>query len=184
MIELIVTDDLYEKSKNLYEFKKRVLNNSVTKGEGNIVGAVGEVMVESFYKGLYDNICIDSTYDYDLTMNGFKVDVKTKLLVFSPLSSYNCGIFNFNTTQKCNYYYFVFFSKEMMKCWLIGYIEPSDFYNKANFNKKGELDANSNNGFRFSDDCHNLQANLLTNIVSLDGNKEYCVNGSIVKKIK
>ena len=38
-----VTDDQLKRAKKLFDFKE--LNNSITKGEGNLAGAVGEIIV-------------------------------------------------------------------------------------------------------------------------------------------
>ena len=43
MIKIKITDDQRKRGKELYEFN--VLNGSVTEGEGNEVGALGEVIV-------------------------------------------------------------------------------------------------------------------------------------------
>jgi hypothetical protein len=47
MILINVTENQLQRAKNLYEFK--VLNNSLSKGEGNLIGAIGEIAVFDYY---------------------------------------------------------------------------------------------------------------------------------------
>ena len=47
------------------------LNNSITKGQGNVHGFLGEIIVSNFLKS---ELC--NTYDYDIIHNNFKIDVK------------------------------------------------------------------------------------------------------------
>ena len=47
MIEINVTENQLERAKNLYEFK--VLNNSLSKGKGNLTGAIGEIILFDYY---------------------------------------------------------------------------------------------------------------------------------------
>ena len=71
MIKIIPTQEQIERAQELFDFK--VLNNSITKGDGNLAGALGEVIVCDYYNGEQKN-----TYDYDLILKGKKIDVKTK----------------------------------------------------------------------------------------------------------
>ena len=71
------------------------------------------------------------------------------------------NIFDFNTTQKCNYYFFVGVSDDLKNAYLYGYIKPIDFYNISTFNKKNEIDPNGNGVWTFKDDCYNLQIGKL-----------------------
>jgi hypothetical protein len=51
-----------------------ILNRSITQGEGNIVGIIGEFLSRHVYGGVIHN-----TYDYDIVLpDGRTADVKTK----------------------------------------------------------------------------------------------------------
>jgi hypothetical protein len=54
-----------------------VLNGSVTKGKSKIYGAMGEIVAKDYFlsKGL--SVDDNATYDYDMIVNGYKIDIKT-----------------------------------------------------------------------------------------------------------
>ena len=58
MKKYTITKPQLKRAKELFDFKE--LNNSITKGEGNLAGAVGEIIVKDAYGGIGEN-----TYDYD-----------------------------------------------------------------------------------------------------------------------
>lgn len=94
MKEILISDDQRKRAKELYEFN--VLNGSVTKGKGNEVGALGEIIVWDRYKSLVEYV---GSYDYDMIIKGKKVDFKTKAQNFPPASHHTYNIFAFNTKQ-------------------------------------------------------------------------------------
>ena len=73
------------------------MNNSITKGEGNLAGAVGEIIVKDAYKGQGEN-----TYDYDTIIKDYKIDIKTKKFSdqFHPNENWNLNVSDYNTKQK------------------------------------------------------------------------------------
>lgn len=100
----------------------------------------------------------DQTYDYDMIIDGHKVDVKSKRTTVVPQPHYFCTVFDYNTTQQCDRYYFVRVLEDMTSAYLLGYINKSDFYDRALFYRKGQQDTN---GFRFKADCWNLEISQL-----------------------
>ena len=78
MIILDIKQNQIDEAQNLYTFKN--LKGSITNGQSNIYGALGEVIVYDYFKDKKFNIIKQNTYDYDLIINGYKVDVKTKKL--------------------------------------------------------------------------------------------------------
>ena len=60
MIEVVVTQDMLNKAHNKSEEMGR-LNNSITKGKGNLAGFLGEQIALQILGGKWSN-----TYDYDL----------------------------------------------------------------------------------------------------------------------
>lgn len=79
MIEVDITDasllQAIEKSIEMGELK-----NSITGGEGNIAGFLGEILVADM-----TDWKITNTYDYDLVSpDGRKIDVKTKRTNYAP----------------------------------------------------------------------------------------------------
>ena len=157
MKTLNISKEQIERAKTLYPFDK--LNGSITKGKSNIYGALGEIIVYDFFisKGL--NVDFNSTYDYDLIIEKYKVDVKTKRTTVTPKENYLCSISSFNTRQKCDFYFFVRINENMKLCYLLGFKNKKDFFNESVFNKKGSPDIN---GWKFKDDCYNLEISKLT----------------------
>lgn len=128
-----------------------VLKNSIRKGEGNLVGCLGEVLVARHLKADQNN-----TYNYDLTRSGVKLEVKTKECTSSPQPHFNCSVAAYNTKQDCDYYVFVRILNDLKRAWILGYMQKNEFFKKATFNKKGETDSTSSFGWTFRADCYNL----------------------------
>ena len=90
-----------------------LLNNSITSGEGNLAGFVGEYLVADLIGGKVSN-----TYDYDVVAkNGKTIDVKTKRTNYPPLDHYECSVAAYNTRQDCDYYFFVRVSNTYTIAW-------------------------------------------------------------------
>ena len=158
-----ITEEQISKAKKLYPFNE--LKGSITKGKSNIYGALGEVIIHDINvkKGL--SVDFNSTYDYDLIIDNYKIDVKTKKYTnkFTPNLKWNLNISDFNTTQKCDFYFFIGVSDDLKEYSLYGFISPVEFYNIAVFNKKGEIDPNGNGLWTFKDDCYNIKIEMLNN---------------------
>lgn len=130
-----------------------ILRNSVENGKGNFLGFLGEIVVAEHYGWKHEN-----SYDYDVMNKNYKIDVKTKGRKVKPKEDYFATVYNYNTKQACDYYYFTSIYNEE-KAFLMGVIKKEDFYSKATFNKKGDLDTTSspNYPFYFKAECYNLK---------------------------
>jgi hypothetical protein len=155
MTRVYITKEQIIRAKELYPFDS--LNGSITKGDSNIYGALGEVVIYDWFKK--DNPVMENTFEYDLIIKGYKVDVKTKRTTVPPLPNYLCSISAFNTHQKCDYYFFCRITEDLSKAYLLGYIKKDLFFLISNFRKKGEKDTDQ---FLFKDDCYNLEISELT----------------------
>lgn len=151
-----ITKEQIERAKKLYPFNQ--LKGSITKGKSNIYGALGEIIIYDINKKNGLNVDFNSTYDYDLIIENYKVDVKTKRTTVIPKPNYLCSISSFNTRQKCDFYFFLRINENLKDCYLLGYKKKIDFFNEAIFNKNGSLDVN---GWAFKDDCYNLKIGML-----------------------
>ena len=136
------------------------LNNSITKGEGNIHGFLGEIITANLL-----SVSTFNTYDYDIVFNNIKIDVKTKKVNTPPRNYYECSIANLNTKQKCDVYVFTRILNDMTKGWLLGYINKKDYFEKATFLRKGSIDPSNN--WKVLTDCYNLPINKLKDIDNL-----------------
>ena len=136
------------------------LQNSITKGQGNVHGFLGEIITSKFLKSKLSN-----TYDYDIVYNNIKIDVKTKRVTTPPRDYYECSVASLNTKQLCDIYVFTRVLKDMTKGWLLGYINKKDYFDKAVLLKKGDIDPSNN--WKVKTDCYNLPINKLNNIENL-----------------
>lgn len=144
-----ITQGQVDRAKKLYPFKE--LRGSITSGKSNIFGSLGEILIQDRFSDR--ELDLNSTYDYDLIIDGLKVDVKTKKTTVVPKDHYFCSISAFNTSQKCDYYFFVRILTDLSVGYLLGYIKKGDFFKKAKYKERGDLDTN---GFVFKDNCYNL----------------------------
>jgi hypothetical protein len=156
MIEIDITNDMLE---NAYDRANDIghLNNSITSGQGNLAGIIGEDIVKDYIGGKIDN-----TYDYDVVKEDILYDVKTKRCTSKPRDYYECSVAAFNTKQKCHKYIFVrvlYTNDEYSKAWILGEYDKEQYFKDAKFLKKGQIDGD--NGFRVKADCYNIPISKL-----------------------
>ena len=154
MIEAKITEFHIEMARALAK-ELGQLKNSITSGEGNLAGFIGEVIVADITGASHRN-----TYDYDLILpSGKSVDVKTKRTNYPPKDNYDCSVAAFNTKQKCDYYAFVRVKNDLSVAWVLGFYEKSLYFKDAKFYKKGDYDPD--NKFTFKADCYNIKISNL-----------------------
>ena len=147
------------------------LNNSITKGDGNIAGFLGE-----FIAAQEIGAEISNTYEYDLLVGPTTIDVKTKRCTSKPRDFYECSIAAYNTKQKCDVYVFtrLLWLKAMPKAWergwLLGWLPKKEYFEKATFLKKGQVDPSNN--YTVKADCYNLKISCLNDMESLNEKEE------------
>lgn len=151
--EVRITQDMMEKALAKAEEMGK-LKNSITEGERNLVGFLGEEIANSYIQGEIQN-----TYEYDILWGKIKIDVKSKDTTVYPKSNYEVSVANFNTKQKCDYYVFVRVLDDLSVGWLLGYMSKQDYFENSRFLKKGEKDGS--NSFIVRADCHNMFINDL-----------------------
>jgi len=134
MITLVPTEKTLELAKQ-YATKIGSLNKSITNGEINNQGALGELAVRT-YLGLENKL--ESTYDYDFIYNGKKVEVKTMGTNFIPNNTYLCAINKNSSFQQCDIYVFCFLNNKTKKVYIAGWIEKDLFYNKCYYQEKNK----------------------------------------------
>lgn len=149
MIEVKVTDAMLiaarEKAVEMGQ-----LNNSITRGQGNLAGFVGEEIALHVMGGVAAN-----TYDYDLVLaDGTKVDAKTKRTSVEPKPHYDCSVAKLNTKQDCDVYAFIRVHNDLHVGWFLGWLTKDEYYAKARYLKKGDVDPANN--FKVKSDCYNV----------------------------
>jgi hypothetical protein len=142
------------------------LKNSITRGEANLEGFLGEILVAKHIKAQVKN-----TYNYDLIKDGRKIDVKTKRCTSEPRADYECSIAAYNTKQKCDYYIFVRILEDHSRGWILGMIKKDEYFKRARFCKEGETDPKSHLGWKFKADCYNLEIKELYECKQVETNR-------------
>lgn len=137
-------------------YGRKHLNDSITEGEGMLAGLIGEEIFRDYYEFLRS--CGDAIFHYDVLDADHlgKIDVKTKRCTSEPKPHYNCSIAASNTEQQCDYYAFVRVLKDFSKAWILGLSPKEQFFEKAMFFKRGQIDPSGFGGWRFKWDCFNL----------------------------
>lgn len=158
MIEVIPTKQQITIAKRKSK-EMGVLNNSITNGNGNVYGFLGELLVNAYIKGKSKN-----TYDYDIVKDNIKIDVKTKTCTSPPQPHYYCSVAAYNIRQKCDVYFFVRIMEDFSKAWILGGCSKDYFYKNAQLNKKGTIDESSAYKWKFKADCYNLPISKLKKI--------------------
>ena len=161
MIEIKITQEMKKRAwRKAREMGQ--LNNSITKGDGNIAGFLGEEVANNVIKGNINN-----TYDYDIIKNGVKYDVKTKRCTSEPKPHYECSVAAYNTKQECDYYVFVRLENiggKWTRAWVLGHYEKKKYFKVARFLERGQKDGS--NAFRVKADCYNMEIKKLKSMES------------------
>ena len=142
-----------QKAQNLYDFK--ALSNSIMGGECNIIGALGEVMIQDIFEAYKPDT--ESTYDYDLIIQNDKIDVKTGKVTSPPNKFYNIKIPAYQKFQETDYYFFGYVTADLTEYYLAGYIAKEQFFNLAELKRAGETEYD----FIFRCDTYILKAGTL-----------------------
>jgi len=155
MIEIKITEQMkqraWRKARSMGKLK-----NSITSGEGNIAGFLGEEVANEIINGIVSN-----TYDYDIlyetASSKIKYDVKTKRCTSEPKPFYECSVAAYNTKQECDRYAFVrveYKNGKWGRAWLLGWLAKEDYFRNAHELRKGQVDPS--NGFRVKANCYNV----------------------------
>jgi hypothetical protein len=156
MIIVKVTPQILKKAKNKAKELGK-LKNSITYGEGNIAGFVGELIVSEYLKG--DN---NSTFDYDIKKGKIKYEVKTKRCTSPPKPEYDCSVAKTSLHQECDRYVFTRVLVDQGKpieVYILGWITKKEFIAKARALVRGQIDPSNN--FLVKADCYNVRINQL-----------------------
>lgn len=117
-----------------------VLKNSVTHGQSNIYGKMGELVAHHVVGGAYVD---DRDFDIRLT-DARTADVKSKGRAVPPLPHFDCTVSDFNTQQKCDLYIFTSVLKDLSAGWVLGWYPKQEFYQDATFFREGDHDPRNN----------------------------------------
>lgn len=156
MIEIEITDPMLLRARKKAKELGR-LSRSITRGQGNLAGFVGEEIALKVLGGRFDNI--EKNVNYDIIIpSGKTVDVKTKRTSVKPKPFYECSI-NTYYKQKCDYYAFVRVHNDLHIGWFLGWYPRERYYEDSTHFKKGDKDPSNN--FTFKADAYNMEISKL-----------------------
>jgi len=162
MIEVEVTGEMLVRARDKAAAMGS-LRRSITNGQGNLAGFVGEEIALQVLGGTVAND--EKNVDFDLVLpSGLTVDVKTKRTSVKPLPHYECSI-NTYYEQQCDLYAFVRVHNDMHIGWFLGVYDRVAYYKDCTSFKKGDID--KSNGFKFKADAYNLRIDQLKEIESV-----------------
>lgn len=178
MIEINITTQQIERAKEWYDFYN--INNSFTKGNSQIYGALGEIIFLDYYE--LKSTSYVGTKDYDFLYKAKKIEIKTKKTSTPPLPNYLCSIPMTSAHQRCDEYVFIRILNNMSKAWICGWMEKNAFFTKGFYGAEGEIDHTSGNNFKFKEDCMNIQISSLKTHYNGNLNEEFIKNFFKVKQ--
>ena len=118
------------------------IKNSITKGEGNIAGRLGELAVSK-----YLGVPIEDAVDYDLIYKGERLEVKTIRRSVPPKPSYAANVSISSAHQSPDRYVFVSIEYDkrvkgkyvkLLNVWLCGDKDAEEYMEQAYLEKRGK----------------------------------------------
>jgi hypothetical protein len=150
---------------------KQYLQENGGEIQAKLEGTIGEVVVENWLKLNQINFDDDRNHHtHDYSVNGFTLEVKTKVRKDRPTSNYECTIPEYTMNmQTANLYVFISLTQieDMELCqekypeaYIVGVISKKSFKKVSRYYKKGDVDPS--NGFKFKNSCFNVYINQMT----------------------
>lgn len=152
MIEIKISPEQIKRAEKLYPFDN--LKDSIMNGTSDIYGALGEIIVQDHFSSIGKVVEYNGGYDYDMTINQKKIEVKTKKVSRLNTQYVLASVSAHNIKQECDIYVFCQVKSDKSVGWILGYKTKKDFFEKSFFRKKGDID---DDGFIFKGDCYNLR---------------------------
>ena len=153
MIEVKISNDMRNTAHEMSE-EMGILRRSITRGQGNVFGFLGELISLEVLGGIHQN-----TMDYDILVDGQKIDVKTKKTTVKPKPHYDCSVADVTRKQNCDYYAFVRVLSDQSVGWFLGVKKAEQYFTDARYIKKGDYD--NSNGFTARANCYNMPISAL-----------------------
>jgi hypothetical protein len=119
------------------------LANSFTKGGGNAIGMMGELLVHRLTGGeRVGHVC----FSHDIVLpDGLTIDVKTTLASAVPEPHYTARVYGSEKVReklatKCDVYYFVRCNKNLTFACIIGWLPAREFITRSIWLPRGNVD--------------------------------------------
>jgi len=142
-MKIIKPSDAHRKQARLESKKMGVLYKSITRGLGNEIGMMGEILVQELIGGERVGVV---TPAYDIVLpNGITIDVKTTKAAAVPELHYVARVYGSEGNKeklcsKCNVYYFVRCNQQLTLATIVGWMPARKFIERATFLPKGNVD--------------------------------------------
>ena len=136
MIKLQITESQIERAKKLFSFNK--LKNSLRNGEGNLLGAIGEIVAFDYYQEQDKLVIHSGDFNFDLLIDGSKIEVKTMEVNATPKEYHECNVSLYNAEQQCDYYLFLNVDSNHSTAYIKGYVSKQRFKKIRQLRLKGE----------------------------------------------
>lgn len=149
--------------KNLDVAKERANNFAGNKFTITQDGKLAGFLCEQIFVDNFGGELVNS-YNYDILLNGLKIDIKTKRCSSEPLGEYTCSVSAYQKDkQDCDYYVFFRALNDLSKVWVLGAISKEEFFKKATFVPKGTRDGR----FVASADMYSMKISDLDSHINL-----------------
>ena len=119
-----------------------VLYKSITRGAGNEIGMMGEILVQELVGGERVGKTMPA---YDIVLsNKITIDVKTSRAIGPPEPHYVARVYGSEDNKeklcsKCDVYYFVRCNQQMTLATIVGWMPAREFIERALFLPKGNV---------------------------------------------
>ena len=163
IIEFNIPDWMYAEAISRSN-KLKVLNNSITNGEGNVAGYIGQLAFIQLFDGSHAD-----TYDYDVIHPELgKVEVKTKRQNVNYVNlNFEGSIADYNPNQDYNHVAFFRVNIDQKKGWFCGFTTKEGFDKVSRNMCKGKVDKESSNNFEVKANCRNIYYSQLSRKVKI-----------------
>jgi len=134
-----------------------IQRNSFTRGQGRMVGFLGEIAFELlFTNSVYVG---DKSFTHDYVIGKKTIDVKSKTCTSKPMPHYTASV-NCPKLKKpqAGYYYFVRVLKDYSKVWMLGWIGTKTLLRDADYKFCGDPD---DYGFTYKVDGYHTEISNL-----------------------
>jgi len=136
MIKLQITQSQIKRAEKLFSFNK--LKNSIKEGEGNLLGAIGEIVAFDYYQEQGKLVIHSGDFNFDLLIDGSKIEVKTMEVNATPKEYHECNVSLYNAEQQCDYYLFLNVDSSHSTAYIKGYVSKERFKKIRQLRLKGE----------------------------------------------
>ena len=128
------------------------LEGSILKGQGNVAGFIGKMILYGVIKEKFPEVKYLSSNN--IVLNGKKIAVRVKQRTVDPQMHFNCSVTLASLKkEKFDFFAFCQIDEKMETLWTLGFITWDRFLKEGITLHKGEKDGQ----FTVKEDCKNIQ---------------------------